>query len=241
MTPLVGIVCDSRRKDGMASHRAGEEYVDAVRGGARALPLLIPVSIPPLPIDDILAHVDGLLFPGAPSNIDPACYGAEGPGTFPDHERDATSLALIRAAIAAAKPMLAICRGFQELNVALGGSLHQRLHEIPGRLDHREDPKASLEVQYGPAHGVTCTPGGLLEKLTGLTEFQVNSLHGQGIGRLAPGLSIEAAAPDGQIEAVSLPGAPAFVLGIQWHPEWRWSENAVSMAIFAAFGAVLAT
>src|SRR3954468_19060901 len=145
----VGIVCDFRRKEGMATHRAGEEYVDAIRGGAGALPLLIPVGDPPLPVDEILARVDGLLFPGSPSNVDPARYGGEGPGSFLDRVRDATSLNLIPAAIAAGKPVLAICRGFQELNVAFGGTLHQQLHDIPGRLDHREDPNAPLQVQYG--------------------------------------------------------------------------------------------
>ncbi len=223
----------------MASHRAGEEYVDAIRGGAGALPLLIPVGDPPLSPDEILARVDGLLFPGSPSNIEPARYGGEGPRTHIDTERDATALALIRAAIAQDKPLLAICRGFQELNVALGGSLHQHLHEVPGRLDHREDPNAPLEVQYGPAHGVTLAQGGLLAKLTGETAITVNSLHGQGIDRLAPGLAIEATAPDAQIEAVSL-RRRGFVLGVQWHPEWNWSENPVSRAIFAAFGAGLA-
>src|SRR4051812_28670085 len=131
----VGVVCDFRRKDGMASHRAGDEYVDAIRGGAGALPLLIPVGDPPLPPDQILARVDGLLFPGSPSNVDPARYGGEEPGTFLDTERDATALILMRAAIAQRKPVLAICRGMQELNVALGGTLHQRLQDVPGRLD----------------------------------------------------------------------------------------------------------
>jgi putative glutamine amidotransferase len=234
----VGIVCDLRREDGMANHRVGEEYVDATRSGVGALPLLIPVGDPLLPMNEILARVDGLLFPGSPSNVDPARYGGKGPGTFLDTARDATSLTLIRAAIAADKPLLAICRGFQELNVALRGSLHQQLHDSPGRLDHREDPNAPLAVQYGPAHGVTLAQGGLLAKLTGETAITVNSLHGQGIDCLAPGLVLEATAPDGTIEAVSLRDR-RFVLGVQWHPEWHWPENPVSRAIFAGFGDAL--
>jgi putative glutamine amidotransferase len=237
MMRRVGIVCDTEFQDGMAGHRAGDEYVGAIRDGAGALPLLIPVTPQPLPVADILATVDGLLFPGAVSNVEPSRYGGEGPGTMPDHARDATSLALIRAAIAAHKPVLAICRGFQELNVALGGSLHQHVHRIPGRLDHREPKDAPLEVQYASAHPVAIVPGGMLARLLGQSEIEVNSLHHQGIDRLAPGLAIEASAPDGQIEAVSLPGG--FVLGTQWHPEWRWAENPVSRVIFSAFGAAI--
>jgi len=236
---VVGIVCDLRRKDGMASHRVGDEYVQAVRGGARALPLLIPVTEDPLDPRQVLSSVDGLLFPGAPSNVEPARYGGVGPGSHLDIARDATSLALIRAAWDAGKPMLCICRGFQELNVALGGSLHQEIHRIPGRLDHREDPAAPLAVQYGPAHPVALAPGGLLQKLTGQAEVMVNSLHGQGIDRLAPELTVDATALDGQIEAVTARSAKAFALGTQWHPEWHWAENPVHKAIWHAFGAAL--
>jgi putative glutamine amidotransferase len=135
--------------------------------------------------------------------------------------------------------VLAICRGLQELNVALGGTLHQHVHELPGRLDHREDEGASLDVQFGPAHAVTIAPDGLLARIAGAGEVMVNSLHHQGIARLAPSLVAEAAAPDGQVEAVSMPSAPGFVLGVQWHPEWRWGEDRLSRAIFRAFGASL--
>jgi putative glutamine amidotransferase len=236
----VGIVCDFRVKDGMASHRAGEEYVAAVRDGAGALPLLIPVGTDVRAMD-ILSAIDGLLIPGAPSNVEPSRYGGAQPrpGTLLDPARDAASLALIHAALGAGKPLFAICRGFQEFNVALGGTLHQHVHELPGRLDHREDQSETLEVQYGPSHPVCVTPGGVLAKLTVQREFMVNSLHHQGIDRLAPGLAIEATAPDGQIEAVSLPAARGFTLGVQWHPEWRWAENPVSKALFGAFGAAL--
>jgi putative glutamine amidotransferase len=236
---VVGIVCDVRRKDGMASHRMGDEYVTAVRDGAGALPLLIPVTESPLALGDILDAVDGLLFPGSPSNVEPARYGGEGPGSHLDTARDATSLALIRAGLKAGKPMLGICRGFQELNVALGGTLHQRLQDVPGKMDHREDPDAPLAVQYGPAHNVRFTPGGLLAKLTGETEAMVNSLHGQGIDRLAPGLAVDAAAQDGVIEAVTAPAAHAFAFGTQWHMEWDWSKSPVNQAIWVAFGRAL--
>ena len=137
--------------------------------------------------------------------------------------------------------MLCICRGFQELNVALGGTLHQQVHEVTGRLDHREDTEAPLETMYGPAHDVVVAPGGLLSSIVGARSFRVNSLHSQGVDRLAPDLHADATAPDGQIEAVSMPIAKSFLLGLQWHPEWRWSESEMSRAIFAAFGAAVAS
>jgi putative glutamine amidotransferase len=238
MMPLVGLVCDRRSHDGMPVHQANDEYVVAARDGAGVLPLLIPAMDAPLAAADILARVDGLLFTGSPSNVAPARYDGAPlrPGTLLDETRDATTLALIRAAIAAGTPVLAICRGFQELNVALGGSLHQHVHEIAGRLDHREDETAPLEVQFGPAHPVEIAAGGLLARIAAPGAVMVNSLHHQGIDRLASGLFADAAAPDGQIEAVSLPGAKGFVLGVQWHPEWRWEGNPLSRAIFAAFG-----
>lgn len=241
MRRRVGLVCDRRVLDDMALHQANDEYIVAVRDGAGALPLLIPATDDPLPVEDILAAVDGLLFTGAPSNVAPAQYGATArPGTELDVRRDATTLPLLRAAVAAGTPLLAICRGFQELNVALGGSLHQHVHEIPGRLDHREPQNApSRDAEYAPAHPVTLSPDGLLARLSGQAEAMVNSLHHQGIDRLAPGLAVEAVAPDGQIEGVSLPDAKGFVLGVQWHPEWAWAENPLSRAIFKGFGAAL--
>ena len=206
------------------------------RGKAVALPLLIPSTDAPLAISGILAAVDGLLFTGNASNVAPSHYGAvPHDGMVLDQVRDATTLPLLRAAIAAGKPVLAICRGFQELNVALGGSLHQQLHAIPGRLDHREKG-ATTDMEYAPAHAIRIHPDGLLGRISGLREAMVNSLHHQGIDRLAPGLIADAIAPDGQIEAVS-GDSGTFLLGVQWHPEWRWAEDALSRAIFQAFGA----
>jgi putative glutamine amidotransferase len=239
--PLVGIVCDREiAADGMQSHRAGHEYVTAILG-IGALPLLIPVTEPPLEIGALLARLDGLLFTGAPSNVSPKLYDGTPPrpGTSLDGARDTTSLALLKAAIDVGLPTFCICRGFQELNVALGGSLHQQVHEIPGRLDHRDPKGVPLDVEYGPSHGITITPGGVLARLSGMNEAVVNSLHHQGIDRLAAGLAIEAQAPDGQIEAVSHPGAKGFLLGVQWHPEWAFAANPLSRAIFAGFGAAL--
>jgi putative glutamine amidotransferase len=236
----VGIVADRRVHDGMAVHQANDEYVSAIRDGAGALPLVIPSTGTPLDAGEILSMVDGLLFTGAPSNVAPSHYGSTArPGTELDEIRDATTLPLLRAAIQAGKPLLAICRGFQELNVALGGSLHQHLHELPGRLDHREPQNASREAEYAPAHAVTFAPDGVLAGLSGLRQAMVNSLHHQGVDRLAPGLKAEAFAPDGQVEAASLPDATAFLLGVQWHPEWAFMQDSLSRAIFGGFGASL--
>jgi putative glutamine amidotransferase len=242
MPALVGIICDlETAADGTHSHRVGDEYVSAIQG-IGALPLLIPVTQPPLDVAALLPRLDGLLFTGAPSNVSPEYYAGAvpRPGTSLDQARDATSLMLVKAAIDCGLPILCICRGFQELNVALGGTLDPHVHETAGRLDHREKPDAPLEVQYGPAHAVRIAGGGMLAALLGATEVMVNSLHHQGIARLASGLKPEAHAPDGLIEAVSLPGAKSFLLGVQWHPEWAAARDPVSRAIFAAFGQAMA-
>ena len=236
--PIVGIPCDHRMVGRHPFHMVGEKYITAVRDGAGALPLLIPVLKEPIPPGDLLAAFDGFLFPGSPSNVSPKHYDGEAPreDVLQDENRDATSLPLLMAAIEAGVPVLCVCRGFQELNVALGGTLFQHVQEVPGRHDHREDKDAGLETQYGPAHEVAVAETGLLAQLTSRRSFHVNSLHGQGIDRLASTLRADAVAPDGTIEAVSMPTAKGFLLGLQWHPEWRWRENEISRAIFGAFG-----
>lgn len=239
---IIGIPCDHRMMGPHPFHMAGEKYIAAIREASGAVPLLIPVLTPPIPPSDILASMDGLLFTGSYSNVAPRLYGGPAPrsGVLQDEYRDATTLPLMQAAIDAGMPCLCICRGFQELNVMLGGTLHQHLGEVSGRANHLEDKSAPLEDQYGPAHDVRLTEGGVLARLTGAARIKVNSLHEQGIDKLAPSLAIEAIADDGTIEAVSLPGARGFLLGVQWHPEWKWSENPVSRALFAAFGDAVA-
>ena len=236
--PIVGLPCDHRTLEGHPFDIAGEKYILAVRDGAQATPLLIPALDSPIPPADILAAVDGLLFTGSPSNVSPAFYGGPMPreGNIADPNRDRTTLPLIKAAIAAGIPTLCICRGMQELNVALGGTLFQHVHEEPGRLDHTAVHKKSVEEKYAPAHPVRIEAGGFLAKILRERSFPVNSLHAQAIDRLAPGLRVEALAPDDTIEAVSMPDAKGFLLGVQWHPEWRWSQNPQSRALFAAFG-----
>ena len=158
------------------------------------------------------------------------------PGTWHDPERDIAALALIPAAIRAGMPLLAVCRGFQEMNVSFGGSLHAFVHEVPGYRVHKENPDDPVDVQYGPSHEVSFTAGGLLQGITGADGATVNSVHSQGVDRLAGDLEVEAVADDGLIEAFTVRGAPGFTLGVQWHPEWRVLENPVSTAIFRAFG-----
>jgi putative glutamine amidotransferase len=239
---IVGIPCDHRMLGPHPFHMVGEKYIAAVQEGAHALPMLIPVLDPPIAVSDIVASVSGLLFTGSPSNVSPRLYGGPAPrdGVMQDEKRDTTTIPLLQAAIAAGVPVLCICRGFQELNVAYGGTLSQHVHEIDGRIDHREDKSASLDEQYGPAHEVVVQPGGLLSRMVRETRFSVNSLHSQGIDRIAGALRVEAVASDGQIEAVSMKAAKGFVFATQWHPEWRWAENPVSREIFAAFGDAVA-
>ena len=237
MKPVIGVTACRKMIDPHFFHIAGEKYVRALVEAADAVPLLIPPLGEDIDFTDVASRVDGLMFTGSPSNVEPHHYG--GPSsredTLHDPERDATTLPMIRAALDAGLPLLAICRGFQEMNVALGGTLHQEVHNV-GYAVHKEDPEQLLEVQYGPSHSVRFTRGGWLHGLVGVEEAMVNSLHSQGVDELAEGVEIEAAAEDGLVEAFSV-RAEAFALAVQWHPEWQASENSVSRSIFGAFGA----
>ncbi|ANI63073.1 putative glutamine amidotransferase [Pseudomonas sp. PvR086] len=236
--PLIGVTACSKQIGLHAYHISGDKYVRAVASAAKGLPLILPSLADRLAPSDILDALDGILFTGSPSNIEPFHYNgpASAPGTAHDSARDATTLPLIRAAVEAGVPVLGICRGFQEMNVAFGGSLHQKVHEAGPFMDHREDDSLPLEGQYAPSHPVHVQPGGVLAGLGLASDIQVNSIHGQGVERLAPGLRVEAVAPDGLIEAVSVIEGKAFALGVQWHPEWQVSLNPDYLAIFQAFG-----
>jgi putative glutamine amidotransferase len=234
-TPLIGIPTCLRTINERIIHGVNHKYPTAVIDATGCLPVLIPAVGSKVDMCGLLDRLDGLLLTGSPSNVHPSQYGGEAshPETLHDPERDATTLPLIREAVRRDLPILAICRGVQELNVALGGTLHQRVHELPGRLNHRSR-KDLPDGPYGPAHSVALTPRGLLASLAGTTEIMVNSLHSQGIDRPAPEVHVEAVAPDGQIEAISLPSA-RFVVGVQWHPEHRVLENPFAAALFFAF------
>jgi putative glutamine amidotransferase len=243
--PLIALSACVREIGIHPFHVVGEKYLTAVRDGAGGFPIMLPsfaasgeAGEAAGAAADILARVDGLMFTGSPSNVEPHHYGgpASAADTLHDAQRDSFTLPLIRAAVAAGVPLLAICRGCQELNVALGGTLHQAVHEVPGRIDHREDKSQPRDAQYAAAHDIALQPGGMLATLWPEATVGVNSLHAQGIDRPAAGLRVEATAPDGQIEAVSGDGTPGFCLGLQWHPEWKVRDNAFSMAIFTAFG-----
>jgi putative glutamine amidotransferase len=230
---IVGIPACAITVSEIPFHRTPARYAQAVLDAVGALPVLIP------PLGErmlgLLDDLDGLLVPGSPSNVHPSHYGGGESETpdFHDLERDHTTLPLIRAAIAGGIPLLAICRGIQELNVALGGSLIQRVHTMEARMDHRGG-FGPHETRYGVKHPITVT--GSLARIVGADGIEVNSLHGQAIDRLGDGLVVEAYAPDGTIEAVAMPSAPGWLLGVQWHPEWAFAGNPHSVAIFAAFG-----
>ena len=229
---LVGLPACTRMLSGHVQYATPARYAAALTGGAGAIPVLIPpIGLAALPLLD---RLDGLLLPGSPSNVEPHLYDSgvdETPGLH-DPERDATSLPLIREALDRGMPLLAICRGIQELNVALGGSLHQRVHILDGREDHRGQGDTP-DHHFAPRHDVALQ--GRLQIMLAHQRVTVNSVHGQAIERLAPGLAIEATAPDGTIEGVCVEGA-AFAFGVQWHPEWGFADNAESMALFRAFG-----
>ena len=223
-----------------AYHLVGEKYLIAALDAAGAIPVIVPAIGRELNMDGLFESLHGLLFMGSTSNVEPHRYQGEpsSEGTLHDPHRDETTLPLIPRAVAAGVPVLGICRGFQEFNVAFGGTLWQKLQEVPGFLDHREQPELPLEMQYAPAHEISLTPGGLLQRLAGGAScVQVNSLHSQGVRELGKGLSVEARASDGVIEAFRVSAARQFALAVQWHPEWQVMNNEFSKALFAEFGA----
>lgn len=251
LRPLVGIsACLKENGRGGWHHTVGDKYVQAAIRAVGGVAVLIPAVGRDFTEEDALAatldrlfdSLDGVLLTGSPSNVEPHHYGRESrAGTVHDPARDATTLPLIRHAIDRGVPLFAICRGLQEVNVALGGSLHQHVHEVEGRRDHRSPKSPDIDVNYAPAHDIDIVEDGLLHRLLGERRVRVNSLHAQGVDRLAPRARIEATAEDGQIEALSIPDAPGFALALQWHPEHRALENPVSMKLFGAFAAACRT
>lgn len=216
----------------------GEKYLQALIDGAGALPIIIPALSDDIGTDEVLARCDGVFLPGSYSNVEPHHYSGEPSkaGTLHDAARDALTLPLAKRALETGVPLFAVCRGYQELNVALGGSLHQQLAEVEGYHDHLENKNDPTDIQYGPSHPVTLVEGGLLRKLAAADSVIVNSLHAQGVARLAEGVTVEAVADDGLIEAFRVDDAPGFNIAVQWHPEWRVTDNEFSMSVFKAFG-----
>lgn len=215
----------------------GDKYARAVKEVALSQPVLFPLADAD-GIADLLAMVDGVMLTGSPSNVHPSHFGeaVTDPLLPLDPQRDALTLVLIKACLSHGVPLLGVCRGFQEINVALGGSLLQQVHAQPGMMDHREDKNAPYAVQYAPAHDIRIEADSAMAQWAGGTHARVNSVHGQGIGRLAQGLRAIAHAPDGLVEAFEVQDAAAFAYAMQWHPEWRTAEDPFYTAIFRAFG-----
>ena len=237
MTPIILVTTEVRSIDGYSWHAAIDTYLKAITaiGG---VPVLLPSLGDQLELDALLSRVDGVLLTGSRSNVHPARYGVEPSVRHEpyDLDRDATVFRLIARALEAGIPLFAICRGFQELNVALGGTLITEAQERPGSLDHRAPPDLPQEVRFGLKHDVTFEPDSRLGALVNACCIRVNSVHRQVIDRLAPGLAVEARAPDGTIEAARVENAHTFAFGVQWHPEYWAATDAPSGALFRAFG-----
>jgi len=243
LRPVIGIIGNAYElNQRYPVHAGGTMNSAAVAEVAGALPLLIPSDPRLVAVADLMAVCDGFLLTGGRPNVHPSEYGeAETPahGQF-DRARDAVALPLVRACVACGQPVFGICRGFQEMNVAMGGTLHPEIRDLPGRMNHRMPPDAPLAEQFAPRHVVRLTEGGVFHRLLGATEVMTNTLHGQGISKAAARIVIEGRAEDGTPEAVHVAEAPGFALAVQWHPEWNASADPVSRALFAAFGAAAA-
>lgn len=237
LTPLVGISCNIRKDQQHIAHSAGHRFVTTTIELVEAVPVLLPAAGPEICVETLLHHLSGLILTGGASNIEPHHYGdvARHDDTLRDPGRDHLVLPLIRGAVARGMPVFGICRGIQELNVAFGGTLHQYLHEVEGRDDHRRRRELPMSESMNYRHELRLTPGGLLARLAGAETVRVNSLHGQGIDRLAERLQVEGVSEDGTIEAVSVKNAPGFALGVQWHAEWRVEAFPLHRTLFRAF------
>lgn len=239
MRPVIGIIGNHYLiNDEYPTHAAGTMNSDAVVDVCDAIPLIIPTDPRYGSTDELMSICDGFIFTGGRPNVHPAEYGepeTDAHGTF-DRDRDGVALPLIRACVAQGLPILAICRGFQELNVAMGGTLYPEIRDLPGRDNHRMPPDGTLEEKFAMRHIVTMTEGGPFHRILGSTEVLTNSLHGQGIKTPGERIVIDGTAPDGTPEAVYVAGAPGFTLGVQWHPEYEAAKDPVSAPLFEAFG-----
>ncbi|MGR3492916.1 MAG: gamma-glutamyl-gamma-aminobutyrate hydrolase family protein [Shimia sp.] len=237
--PRIGIIGNHYLiNDEYPAQAAGRMNCEAVAEVSHGLPLIVPSDPSFVSVEELVEAFDGFVFTGGRPNVHPEEYGeAETPahGAF-DRDRDAVALPLIRALVSRGQPLLAICRGFQELNVAMGGTLYPEIRDLPGRDNHRMPPDGSIAEKFALRHDVTLTSNGVFAKLFGATVVRTNTLHGQGIKDLGQGLVIEGHAPDGTPEAVVATASPGFALGVQWHPEYRAAEDPVSRPLFEAFG-----
>ena len=236
--PLVAVSTDVRKFENYTWHAAPQQYLEAAIAGAGVFPVLVPSFGERLNLDSLLASLDGVMVTGSKSNVHPSLYGAEATeanGPY-DPDRDSTSLPLIRKAIEKGVPLLAICRGIQELNVALGGTLATEIQDRPGSMDHRAPVSENQDERFAIRQAVTIKPDSCLASVFGAGDIQVNSVHRQAVDRLGPNLQVEAVAADGTVEAVSVRNSRAFAVGVQWHPEYWVHSDSNSVKIFAAFG-----
>ncbi|MBE0691892.1 MAG: gamma-glutamyl-gamma-aminobutyrate hydrolase family protein [Aquamicrobium sp.] len=236
--PIVAVSTDVRQFENYTWHAAPRQYLEAAISVAGVLPVLVPSFGERLDLESLIARIDGVMLTGSKSNVDPTLYGGEATeenGPY-DRDRDATTVPLIRLAIERGVPLLAICRGLQELNVALGGTLDSEIQEMDGRIDHRAPVSDDQDLRFAIRQKVEIRPGTCLAGVFGPGEIMVNSVHRQAVGRLGRRLQVEAVAEDGTVEAVSVAGAPAFAVGVQWHPEYWAQSDDVSARIFRAFG-----
>lgn len=237
--PVIGIIGNSHLiNDQYPAHSSGTMNACAVSQAAGCLPLIIPSDPSIVSIPELLDTCDGFLLTGGRPNVHPEEYGeAETPahGTF-DRDRDAIALPLVRACVERGQPVFGVCRGFQEVNVAMGGSLYPEIRDLPGRDNHRMPPDGTLEEKFALRHVVTFVEGGPFHRLMGAQEVMTNTLHGQGIKRPGQRIVIDGTAPDGTPEAIYVEGAPGFTLSVQWHPEWNAATDPVSRPLFTAFG-----
>lgn len=237
--PVVGIICNQNVLEGQYPvYTAGQMNTDAVSEVAGCVPLLIPADPRHVSVPELLETCDGFVFTGGRPNVHPEEYGepeTEAHGAF-DRARDAIALGLIRACVARGQPILGICRGFQEVNVAMGGSLYPEIRDLPGRMNHRMPPEGTLEEKFSNRHAVTFSENGVYHRLMGAREVMTNTLHGQGIKACGQRVVVDGVALDGTPEAIYIDSAPGFTLAVQWHPEYRAAADPVSRPLFSAFG-----
>ncbi|WP_127112474.1 gamma-glutamyl-gamma-aminobutyrate hydrolase family protein [Shimia sediminis] len=237
--PVVGIIGNQYLiNDQYPAHAGGTMNSEAVSGVAKCMPLLVPADPRFVSVVELLSHCDGFLLTGGRPNVHPEHYGeaaTEAHGEF-DRARDAIVLPLVRACVESGQPFLGICRGFQEVNVAMGGSLYPEIRDLPGRDNHRMPPDGTLEEKFALRHSVEFTEGGVFHQLMGAQKVMTNTLHGQGIKRPGARVVVDGQAPDGTPEATYIEGAPGFTLSVQWHPEWDAANDPVSRPLFEGFG-----
>ncbi len=237
--PVVGIIGNSYLlNDQYPVHAGGTMNSDAVAEVSGCVPMIIPADPRHVSVNELLEICDGFLLTGGRPNVHPEEYGeaeTEAHGTF-DRGRDAIALGLVRACVDRGQPFLGICRGFQEVNVAMGGTLYPEIRELPGRMNHRMPPEGTLEEKFELRHDVTFSDGGVFHQLMGSQTVRTNTLHGQGIKQAGGRIVIDGHADDGTPEAIYVKGAPGYTLAVQWHPEWNAAGDKVSRPLFSSFG-----